>query len=191
MPVSQLGHEQDWVQTSILSQRVGDELEGLAVGLADVRVVAEDGSRVLLKLMGDFHFHACATWDQGSLFDKGSDNAEGIMEGAVCLVEHELVRASEQDGDGLALVGALSDLDDFSAAASADFFNETGRAELLGLELVNVGHGCGTKSLADEINIIAVDVLDDHDLLLGEEMEGQVTDGFSKNALLEEKHVGA
>lgn len=113
------------------------------------------------------------------------------MEGTVCLIEDELVATSEQDGHSFALVGAASDLDDFAAATSADLFNETGRSELVGLKLVDVGDRGGIDSLRDEVNLVAIDVLDHHDLLLGEEMECQIIDGLTKNALLEKKHVGA
>ena len=191
MPVSQFGHEQDWVEASVLSQCVRDELEGLAVGLAHIRVVAKNGTGVLLKLVSNFHFNTGATWHQGSLLDEGTDDAESIMEGAVGFVEDELVRASKKNGDGLALVRALSDLDNLGGTTCADLFDEASGTELLSLELVDMGDGSGTNSLADEINLVTINILDDHDLLLGEEVEGQVADGLSEDALLEEEHVGA
>lgn len=44
--------------------------------------------------------------------------------------------------------------------------------------------------VADEVHVVAVDVLDDHDLLLREEVQGQVVDGVSQDALLDQQHVG-
>ena len=44
VPVAKLSHEQNWVESSILSQRVRDELKGFTVGFAHVGVVAIDGS---------------------------------------------------------------------------------------------------------------------------------------------------
>lgn len=77
---------------------------------------------MLLKLMRDFHFHAGATWDERSFFDKGAHDAESIVEGAVGLVKDELVGPSEQDRHGLALIGAFCDFDDFRAATGANLF---------------------------------------------------------------------
>jgi len=189
--IPELGNKQDRVKSSVLGESVGDKLEGLTVGFAYVRVVAEDGTGVHLKLMGDFHFDAGAAWHKGSLFDEGSDNTKGIMEGTVCFVEDELVRASKKDGDGLALVGALGNLNNFGSATGADLLNEAGGSELLGLELVDVSDGRGTDSLGDKFNIITVNILNDHDLLLGEEMESEIADSLSQNTLLEEEDVGA
>lgn len=141
--------------------------------------------------MGNFHFDASAAWHEGSLFDEGSDDTKGIMEGTVCFVEDELVRASKKDGDGLALVGALGNLNNFGSATGADLLNEAGGSELLGLELVDVSDGRGTDSLGDKFNIITVNILNDHDLLLGEEMKGEIADSLSQNTLLEEEDVGA
>ena len=81
---------------------------------------------MLLQLMCHFHFHAGATWDEGSFLDEGANDAESIVEGAVGLVEDELVGPSEQDRHGLALIGAFCDFDDFRAAAGANLFDETG-----------------------------------------------------------------
>ena len=191
MPVSQLGDEEDWVETCILCQCVRDELKRFAVGLANVGVIAKNGTRVLLQLMSHFHFHACAAWNERSFLNEGTDDAKGVMEASVSFVEDELVRASHQDGDGLALVGALGDFNDFSTATGADLLYKAGAAELLWLELVDVGDGHGTDSLGDEVHIITLDILDHHDSLLGEEMESQVTDSLSEDALLEKQHVGA
>ena len=191
MPVPQLRDEEDWVETRILCQCVRDELERFAVGLADVGVIAENGTRVLLQLVSHFHFHTCAAWNERSFLNEGTDDTKGVMETSVSLVKDELVRASQQDGDGLALVGALGDLDDFSTAAGADLLYKAGAAELLWLELVDVGDGHGTDSLGDEVHIVTLDVLDHHDFLLGEEMQCQVTDGLPEDALLKKQHVGA
>ena len=46
------------------------------------------------------------------------------------------------------------------------------------------------KYVADEVDVVALDVFDDHDLLLGEEVESEVVDGVSEDALLDENDVG-
>lgn len=63
------------------------------------------------------------------------------MQRAVSLVQNELIRTSQEDGDGLSLVGAAGDLDEL-ALAGGKFFDEISRAELVWGELVDVGDGC-------------------------------------------------
>ena len=54
-----------------------------------------------------------------------------------------------------------------------------------------MGDGGGADGLRDEVDLFSVDVLDNHDLLLGEEMESEIADGLSQDGLLEENDVGA
>ena len=187
--VSQLSHKKDGVHTGILSQSVGDQLQSFSVSTADVRVGAENLTRVSLQLVSNFHFDAGTSWHERSLLNKGSDDAEGIMEGTVSLIKHELVGASEQNGDSLTLVGAASDLDNFLGTTSADFLDQIGSSELLLGELINVSNGNGVDSSANEINFFSVNIFDDHNTLFGQEMKSKVAHSFSEDALLEQKHV--
>jgi len=61
--------------------------------------------------------------------------------------------------------------------------------ELLSSELVNVSDGSGINSTGDEINLISLNVFDHHNVLLCEEMKGEVTDSLTENALLEEDDI--
>ena len=54
-----------------------------------------------------------------------------------------------------------------------------------------MGDWHGTDRLADEPDVLSLDVLHDHDLLLGEEMEGELVDGVAQNGLLDEDDVSA
>lgn len=101
------------------------------------------------------------------------------MEGTVGLVENELVGTTKKYRDGLAFIGAASDFNDLVGSTSADFFNKVGFAQLISFELVNVSNWSCTDGSTDEINVASVDVSDDHDLLLGQEVEGKVTHSLS------------
>jgi len=140
--------------------------------------------------VSDLHLNAGTAIDERLFLDESSDDTEGVVKGPACLVEKKLVAASEEDGHGLALVGAASHLDDFGGTTGADLLDEVSATELLGLKLVDVSNGGGSDSLGDEFNIIALNVLDDHNLLLGEEMESEVVDGLSQHALLEKNNIG-
>lgn len=56
--------------------------------------------------------------------------------------------------------------------------------------MVDVSNWSGLESATDEVNLISLNVFDDHDLFLGEEVESQVAGSLSKDTLLEQKHVG-
>ena len=141
---------------------------------------------MLLQLMGDFHLNASSSINERLLFDKSSNDTKGIMEGSIGLIENQLVATSEQDRHSLALVGAAGHLDNLGCTSSTDLFHKVGLSELLGLKLIDVGNWRGTNSLRDEIDVFTIDVLDNHDLFLGQEMECQVADGLSQDALLKE-----
>jgi len=141
-----------------------------------------------LELVRNFHFDAGTAGNERSLFDEGSHDTEGIMEGTVSLVEDELVRASEQKRDCLALVGASGNLDDFDSTL-ADFLNEVGMSELFGSELVNMGYWGSINSPGDEVDLGTFDILNHHDALLGQEMECEVAHCLAENAFLEEDNV--
>ena len=47
-----------------------------------------------------------------------------------------------------------------------------------------MGYWSCSNGSTDEINVASIDVFDDHDLLLSQEMEGEITDGLSEDALL-------
>ena len=49
------------------------------------------------------------TWDHGARLQDALDDTERVMQGAVHLVQHVVVGAPEQHGDGLALLAALDD----------------------------------------------------------------------------------
>ncbi len=50
--------------------------------------------------------------------------------------------------------------------------------------------GC-LDSSADEVNLVALNVFNNHDFLFSQEMKCQVRHGFSQNTLLKQEHVCA
>lgn len=49
--------------------------------------------------------------DDRPLLDQTADDAQCVMDGALCLLDHQLVGASHHDAYGLSRTGAASDLD--------------------------------------------------------------------------------
>lgn len=52
-----------------------------------------------------------------------------------------------------------------------------------------MSYGGGVNSSGNEIDFVSVDILDNHNSLFGQEMESQITDGFSENRFLEKEDV--
>lgn len=56
--------------------------------------------------------------------------------------------------------------------------------------MVDVGDGDCPDGLADEVDVVSFDVLDDHDALLGKEVQGEFVGGVLEDALLNQEDVG-
>ena len=191
MLVSKLSHETDWVKTGILCEGVWDKLKALTELSHAVGVGTEDFSRVSLKFLGNFHLNSGSSWDEESLLNKSSNNTKGIMEGSLGLLEHKLVGSSNEDRDSLVLNWASSDLDDLLVRSSGSLLNKRSRSEFILGELIDMWNWDGVDSLANEVHIFSVDVLDDHNTLLGEEMESQVINSISEDGLLDKQNIAS
>ena len=77
------------------------------------------------------------------------------------------------------MCGTAGHLDNLVLAAGGNLLNKAGSTQLLSSELVDVWHWDATRSLADEVDIIALNILDDHDALLSEEMQSHIIDGIT------------
>ena len=122
--------------------------------------------------MGDFHLDSSSSWNEESLLDEGSDDTEGIMERSLGLLKHKLVRSSNENRNSLVLRWASSDLDNLLVRSGTDLLNNGGSSKLLRSELIDMRNWDSVDSLADEWDIFSLDILNDHDVLLGKEMKG-------------------
>ena len=111
------------------------------------------------------------------------------MKRSLGLLKHKLVGSSHKDGDGFILSWASSYLYNLLVRSSANLLNKTGSSELFSGKLVDVSNWSGACSLANKVNIVSLDILDDHNLLLGQEMESQFVNSVSQDALLDEEDV--
>jgi hypothetical protein len=113
------------------------------------------------------------------------------VEGSLGLLEHQLVGSSDEDGDSLALSWASGDLDNLLIATGAYLLDKSSGSELIRGELVDMWGWNGVDGLADEVDIISLDILDDHDVFLGQEMESQIVNSVSEDGLLDQKDIAA
>lgn len=79
------------------------------------------------------------------------------------------------------MVRAASDLNDFVFTTSSNFFNELCATELLLSEMINVCNRGGTSGLGDEINLVSINILNDHNVFLSQEMKSKFIYCISEN----------
>ena len=88
MAVSELSNEGNGVHAGIFSQGIGDDLEGFSERLDNVAVGTGDLASVDLELLADFHLNGCSSRDKSPSLDEGTNHAEGVVEGALSLINH-------------------------------------------------------------------------------------------------------
>lgn len=156
----------DAVEPGVLGQRRWDDLEGVGEGAPADGLSAREPARLLAQLGRHLDLGGAAARDQGLLLDEAADHAERVVQGALRLVEDHGVGAAAHHRHGLA--GRLGARDFHHAgAARLGLLDEVGGAELVFGEGVDVGDGLAARRLADELDLVALDVLDGQDVELG------------------------
>ena len=190
MPVPELSYNVHWIETSVLRKCIWYNLKGLGESTDTVGLLTVKGLRVFTKLDGELNLRGTTATDKELLLNKAAGSAEGIVEGALSLIEEHLVGCAEEDGGNTAHVLDASDLDDL--ADSNEGLGTEGRlTELLGGEGADVGDWLTVEGLADELDVIALNVTDDHDFHLGEEVKCEIVECVAEDGLLDEEHVTA
>jgi hypothetical protein len=188
--VAQLSDNSDGVQAGILSERRGDDFEGFGKGLEAVSLHASDGLAVVHQSLRYFDLGGTASGNERLLLNETADDTESVVQGSVGLFQNQVVGAVDDDGDGLARVLDARELDD-AGANRLNLLDEFGIAKLLLRKVVNVRNGLASSRLADELDLFSLNVLDGHDLQLGQKVQGQVVHGVSEDALLDQEDVAA
>jgi len=88
MSIAQFGHKHNRVHACIFSESVWDQFEGFTVRPSYIGVGSEDLAGIFLELVGDFHFDTGTSGNERSLFDEGTDDTKGIMEGTISLIQN-------------------------------------------------------------------------------------------------------
>lgn len=135
---SDSGDDFDWVESAVLGQGVGDYFESSSEIFDDDAVDSSDLLSVDFELLGDFDFRCTSSWNDRSVFDQASDNAEGVVERPFSFVENEHVGSSDQDAERLRVSLAAGDLEDFRSVAEANVFDFISFSELLRSQLIDV-----------------------------------------------------
>lgn len=110
------------------------------------------------------------------------------MQGTLGLIQNESVGTSNQHRHSLALVLYTHNLE-HSGATGLLLLDQICRTQLVLGERVDVGDWFTAGGLANELDLVSLDILDGQDVELCEEMEGKVVDGVSEDGFLDEDDV--
>ncbi|GMT16736.1 hypothetical protein PFISCL1PPCAC_8033, partial [Pristionchus fissidentatus] len=97
---SQLSHSVDGRETGILGQSVRYQFECVSERPPAVLLRSSSLVGLLTQSARNLHLGSTTTGKQESLLDEASDDTEGVVEGAISLLKHQLVGSTEKDGDG-------------------------------------------------------------------------------------------
>lgn len=123
--------------------------------------------------------------------DYRSYHAKSVVDWTIGLVHDQLIGASDQDRHSVTISLDSGALDDFGVVAEAYFLNKLAGSELFGRQLVNMGHRDASYGFANEFNLVALDVLDDHYSFFGQKVQRQVGDGIPQDGLLHQENIGS
>mmetsp|Transcript_24755 Transcript_24755/g.44620 ORF Transcript_24755/g.44620 Transcript_24755/m.44620 type:complete len:537 (+) Transcript_24755:83-1693(+) len=187
----QLRHNLYGLQPSILRQRVRYDLQRVRVRLEAVRVHARRFQRELPQTQRRLRLGRPAAGDQVPLLHQRANHALGIVDGAIGLGQHQLVRPSEQHRRGASGIGHAHELDHLVPGSGEDDVSHVlGTAKLLGRQGVHVGNRRASQGATDELYVGPLDVRHDQNAHLGQEVQAQFVVGIAKDALLDEHDVG-
>ncbi len=125
------------------------------------------------------------------LLDDAAHDTKGVMDGTVCLFDDELVGPSHEDADCLRARRCTEDLDDLGAT-DRDLLNKIGRPEHVCCHAIGVGDGLASQTLhvsghqkkqnhlANKVDLITLDILDDHDFHLGQKVQCKITNSIAR-----------
>jgi len=86
MTVSEVRNNRDRVQSRVLGERVGNDFECLREGLDTEGLNSFKRPGVLSELLSKLDLDGSATGDDASVLDEAADDAEGVVEGSLGLV---------------------------------------------------------------------------------------------------------
>lgn len=89
VPVPQLSDNGNRADTCVFCKGVGDDFECLGVGPENDGLQTLHLSCALLQLAAYLQLGRAATSDQGSAFDQGANDTEGVVDGAVGFIDDE------------------------------------------------------------------------------------------------------
>ena len=114
------------------------------------------------------------------------------MQTSLALLQHESVGAGADNANSFTRVFHPGHLDDLGTVVlGLRLLDQVGISKLVLGESVDVSNRLAAGRLGDELDLVPLDVFDDHDLELGKEMQGELVHGISKDGFLNQEDIAA
>jgi hypothetical protein len=124
------------------------------------------------------------------LLDKTAHDAEGVVDRAFAFVEDKLVAAHREDADRAPPVLHTCDLDNFCSIV-VRLFHEVCVSKFILGECLNICDRFASKTLCEEVDLIAFHIFDCKDVEALEEGEGGIIYRVTQDGLLDEQNIAA
>lgn len=105
-----------------------------------------------------------------------SDTAKGVMDTSFSFINNLFTASPDKNGDSLGLGAFFDDQHAFISGAKMQLFDEAGRAQLFGGDLLEPRDDSGPGGHGHEFDINTSDPTDSRELVLQEEMVGFVVE---------------
>ena len=169
-----VGELLDGGKAAVLGEGKGDVVKGVGEGADGVLVGAHDGVGVGGDSEGAGDLGRPSTIHDPVVLDEVADDAHGVVQTALGLLDDHLVSAPDDARDG-AGVGAVLDLDHLLVGGTeGDLGDLAGLSELLGGELGEAGDDPGASGDGDEFELDAVHPADGGEVVLQKKVVGLV-----------------
>mmetsp|Transcript_90114 Transcript_90114/g.226824 ORF Transcript_90114/g.226824 Transcript_90114/m.226824 type:complete len:218 (-) Transcript_90114:844-1497(-) len=180
------------LQPSVLGQRVRHQLQGLSILLDANRWDAANRPGPSGQLLRHLHLWGCPARDQGLALHKRPHDAQGIVDGALRLVQQQLVGSPHEHGDAPSLArpgGEAGEADDAALAADSLLAHQPSVGEFVRSEVVDARHWLDSQDPGDELDVITLYIANHEDLGLGTEVQGQIRGCIAEDRLLDKQHI--
>lgn len=114
------------------------------------------------------------------------------MQTPLALLKHQSVGTGTDDTNRLPWILDSGHLDHLcTIVLGLSLFDQVGVTQLVLGESIDIGDRFASGRLGDEFDLVPLDVLDDHDLEFGEEVQGELVDSVSEDGFLDQQDVAA
>eukprot|EP00051_Salpingoeca_urceolata_P003627 m.59233 g.59233 ORF g.59233 m.59233 type:complete len:321 (-) comp12960_c0_seq1:985-1947(-) len=188
VPRPQVRHGGNRVEPRVLRQRKRHNFEGLGVGAQAVCLRARQRLGHFCQPQCQLDLGCSPARNKRPLLDEASNHTERVVNGAVGLLQDELVRATHDNAHRCTRLVHARNLDNL-ALADSDLLDKVSLCHGFLGKVVDTGNGPAPEALAGKLNVVAFNVLDDHDFHFCEKVKGKVVDGITQNRLLDEQDI--
>merc|ERR1719348_589275 len=150
--ISQFRDCSDRVESSILSQSVGNDLECLSEGLEAVGICSRDGVSMQHQFPRNFCFRSSSSGNKKPFLHQTPDNTERVMKTPVSFFEHEFVTAPHYDAACLSRAGDSGHLHRL-VRTSLYLFHKFSRDQIFCCEVIQRSNRPATQGLTKVVHV--------------------------------------